>query len=82
MDNQYNLNVAQGARIQSAETVARSRARSLVTGHGGPKAFRVPASAGINIFNTDAPTVAAALEQDRTARLTGAKAADVEGHWA
>ena len=82
VDNQQNLNAAQGAGIQSAETVARLGAKALVTGHCGPKAFRVLLAAGIKIFNTDAPMVAEALEQYRAGKLTEAKAADVEGHWA
>jgi predicted Fe-Mo cluster-binding NifX family protein len=81
IDNQKNLNAAQGAGIQSAETVARLGAKALVTGHCGPKAFRVLLAAGIKIFNTDAPTVADALEQYRAGKLIEAKAADVEGHW-
>jgi len=81
IDNQQNLNAAQGAGIQSAETVARSGAKSLVTGHCGPKAFRVLLAAGIKVYTTDALTVAAALKQYRTGKLTEAKAADVEGHW-
>lgn len=81
IDNQQNLNAAQGAGIQSAETVARSGAKALVTGHCGPKAFRVLAAAGIKIFQTDAPTVAAALERYRADTLVEARAADVEGHW-
>ena len=81
IDNQQNLNAAQGAGIQSAETVARFGAKSLVTGHCGPKAFRVLSAAGIKIFNTDATTVAAALEQYRAGLLAEAKAADVQGHW-
>jgi predicted Fe-Mo cluster-binding NifX family protein len=80
--NQQNLNAAQGAGIQAAETVARLGAKALVTGHCGPKAFRVLTAAGIRIYHTDAPTVAAALEQYRLGRLPEAKAADVEGHWA
>jgi len=82
LDNQQNLNAAQGAGIQSAETVARSGAKALVTGHCGPKAFRVLSAAGIKIFTSDAPTVAEALEQYRAGVLTEAKSADVEGHWA
>ncbi|MDI6808077.1 MAG: NifB/NifX family molybdenum-iron cluster-binding protein [Candidatus Eisenbacteria bacterium] len=82
VDNQQNLNAAQGAGIQSAETVARLGAKALVTGHCGPKAFRVLLAAGIKIFNTDSPTVAVALERYRAGKLTEAKAADVEGHWA
>jgi predicted Fe-Mo cluster-binding NifX family protein len=81
VDNQQNLNATQGAGIQSAETVARLGAKALVTGHCGPKAFRVLQAAGIKIFNTNAPTVAEALTQYRAGKLTEAKAADVEGHW-
>jgi predicted Fe-Mo cluster-binding NifX family protein len=82
VDNRQNLNAAQGAGIQSAETVARLGAKGIVTGHCGPKAFRVLAAAGIKIYNSDAPTVAAAIEQYRSGKLTEAKTADVEGHWA
>lgn len=82
IDNRQSLNAAQGAGIQAAETVARSGAKALVTGHCGPKAFRVLSVAGVKIYNTDAPTVAAALEEYRAGRLTEAVSADVEGHWA
>ncbi|RPH93312.1 dinitrogenase iron-molybdenum cofactor biosynthesis protein [candidate division KSB1 bacterium] len=82
VDNTQNLNAAQGAGIQSAETVARLGASAIITGHCGPKAFRVLQAAGIKIFNTEAPTVAEALELFRAGKLTEAKAADVEGHWA
>jgi predicted Fe-Mo cluster-binding NifX family protein len=82
IDNQQSLNAAQGAGIQAAETVARSGAKGLVTGHCGPKAFRVLAAAGIKVFSSTAPTVAAALEQYRAGQLNEAESADVEGHWA
>jgi len=82
VDNLQNMNASQGAGIQSAETVARFGADAVVTGHCGPKAFRVLSAAGIRIFNTNAATVAEALEQYLAGRLSGARAADVEGHWA
>jgi predicted Fe-Mo cluster-binding NifX family protein len=82
VDNRQSLNAAQGAGIQSAEKVARLGAHALLTGHCGPKAFRVLSAAGIKIYNSDAPTVAAAIEQYRSGELAEAKAADVEGHWA
>jgi len=82
VDNQQNLNAAQGAGIQSAETVARLGAKTLVTGHCGPKAFRVLNAAGIKIFNSSAPTVAEALEEYRAGKLVQAHSADVESHWA
>jgi len=81
IDNRQSLNAAQGAGIQAAETVARSGAKSLVTGHCGPKAFRVLSAAGVKVYNTDAPTVAVALDLYRTGKLVEAAAADVEGHW-
>ena len=82
VDNQQNLNAAQGAGIQAAETVSRLGAQHLVTGHCGPKAFRVLRAAGIKVFTCTATTVAEALEQYRSGTLIEASGADVEGHWA
>jgi predicted Fe-Mo cluster-binding NifX family protein len=82
IDNRQNLNAAQGAGIQSAETVARSGAKSLVTGHCGPKAFRVLSAAGIKVYTTDAATVEEALERFRTGKLAVTPSGDVEAHWA
>jgi predicted Fe-Mo cluster-binding NifX family protein len=81
IDNQHSLIAAQGAGIQSAETVARSGAKALVSGHCGPKAFRVLSAAGIRIFNSDAATVAEGVEQYRSGKLVEAQSADVDGHW-
>jgi predicted Fe-Mo cluster-binding NifX family protein len=82
VDNEQNLNAAQGAGIQAAETVARLGVKAVITGHCGPKAFRVLSKAGIRILTCEAPTVEAALEQYFAGLLTEAKAANVEGHWA
>jgi len=72
VDNEQNLNAAQGAGIQ---------AKALVTGHCGPKAFRVLSAAGVKVYNTNLPTVAAALEAFKAGTLKPAESADVEGHW-
>lgn len=82
LDNAQNLAAAQGAGIQAAESIVRAGAHAVVTGHCGPKAFRVLAAAGVTIYNTEAPTVAVALADFRAGRLVPAQAADVEGHWA
>jgi len=82
VDNELNMNAAQGAGIQSAENVARQGAGALVTGHCGPKAFRVLKAAGVNVYTCDAPTVAEALRLYREGKLTESTSADVEGHWA
>ena len=81
IDNAQNLGAAQGAGIQSAETVLRAGADALVTGHCGPKAFRVLSAAGIAIYNTQLETVAAALAAYQAGELRAAESADVEGHW-
>lgn len=82
LDNRSNVEAAQGAGIQAAEAVVRSGATAVVTGHCGPKAFRVLHAAGIEVFTSDATTVSAALEEFRAGRLRRAESADVEGHWA
>ena len=80
--NTQNLNAAQGAGIQAAQMIVKAGAGALVTGHCGPKAFRVLAAAGVKVYNTDAPTVAEALARYRAGQLTEAAAANVESHWA
>lgn len=81
IDNRKNLEAEQGAGIQAAELIARSGARTLVTGHCGPKAFRILHAAGIRVFTTTAPTVATALDQFREGKLNEAATADVNEHW-
>jgi predicted Fe-Mo cluster-binding NifX family protein len=80
-DNQQNLNAAQGAGIQSAQNIARLGVSALVSGHCGPKAFRVLQAAGIKIYNSSAATVKEALDLFRAGKLHEASSADVEGHW-
>ena len=81
IDNTQNLNAPQGAGIQAAQNVAGTGAKNLVTGHCGPKAFKVLQAAGIAVYTTNSATVSEALEQFRSGSLTPAQSADVEGHW-
>jgi predicted Fe-Mo cluster-binding NifX family protein len=76
IDNRQSLNAAQGAGIQAAERVARAGVNSLVTGHCGPKAFRVLSAAGIAVYCTEAPTVATALKEFRAGTLKPAESED------
>lgn len=82
IDNAQNLNAAQGAGIQSAANVAKAGAGALVSGHCGPKAYRVLQAAGIEVYYSEAATVAEALESYRQGKLVPSATADVEGHWA
>ncbi len=81
LDNDQNLNAAQGAGIQSAQHVAASGAECLVTGHLGPKAAKVLFAAGIKTYQCDANTVGEALALYRSKALKLMHDADVEGHW-
>ena len=82
VDNNQNLNAAQGAGIQSAEFVSRTGAAAVVTGNCGPKAFRALQAAGIKIFNIeDDTTIADVLALYRNGALQEAAGANVEGHW-
>jgi len=81
IDNQHQVAMAHGAGVQSAGIVARLAPSAVVTGHCGPKAFRVLTTAGIKIYTSDAATVAEALEQYRSGKLSQASTSDVGGHW-
>ena len=81
VDNEVNLNAAQGAGIQSGELVVRHRAGVLLTGHCGPKAFRVLNAAGVTVFNGLAGTVEQAIESYSKGELKKSEAPDVQGHW-
>lgn len=81
VENKQNLQAAQGAGIQSAVRVAENGAQALLTGHCGPKAFRVLREAEVKIFLTGAATGEEALKLYSEGALTEAENADVEGHW-
>jgi len=81
INNEQNLNAAQGAGIQAAENVARHGASYLITGHCGPKAFRALSAAGIKIVVGVKGTVGEALERFERGELQAAEGPDVEGHW-
>lgn len=81
VDNQQSRNAAQGAGIQAAETVVRAGVDTLVTGHCGPKAFKVLDAAGVVVYNCSAATVEEALLAVQSGAVKPATAADVEGHW-
>jgi predicted Fe-Mo cluster-binding NifX family protein len=80
-DNLQNLNAAQGAGIQAAQTVAKLGAEWLLTGHCGPKAFQVLSSAGIQIAVGIEGTVAEAIENFKEGKHQATDSPDVDGHW-
>jgi len=81
-DNSQNLNAAQGAGIQAAETVSRLGAEAVVTGNAGPKAFRALNAAGIKVYLCPDGTVADAVRRFKAGELKEVVTANVESHWA
>ncbi len=81
VSNSVNLNAMQGAGIQTAQMLAKTGVEAVVTGHCGPKAFRVLNTAGIKVYSGASGTVAEALEAFKTGQLQAAGGPDVEGHW-
>ena len=80
--NEQNLNAAQGAGIQAAQTVEKLGVEWVLTGHCGPKAFRVLQAAGVRVATGVEGTVAEAFGRFRAGDLKASESADVEGHWA
>ncbi len=79
--NIQNLEAAQGAGIQAAQSVQRLGASALITGHVGPKAFKVLDAGGIKIFSATTETAEEALKAYNSGLLSPLAAPDVEGHW-
>ena len=79
--NTQSLNAAQGAGIQAAMHVVESGAEAVITGHCGPKAFRVLKEASVKVYLTKALDGHEAIRLFQAGELKEADAADVEGHW-
>ncbi len=82
IDNAASLDAAQGAGIQAAQAVVRAGAAAVLTGHCGPKAFRVLSAAGVRVCTGADGVVSEVLQRFRDGTLTAAAASDVAGHWA
>lgn len=81
VENKQNLNLAQGAGIQAGKAIADHHVDALITGHCGPKAFRVLQNAGVKIMTGADGKVRDVIDQFKKGRLEIASAADVKGHW-
>lgn len=81
IDNFQNLEASQGAGIQAAQSIVDQGVEVLITGHCGPKAFKVLKSAGIKIYLATEGTVRTAILKYKNSELKEIDNADVEGHW-
>jgi len=81
VENSQNLKLPQGAGIQAGKTIVDNKVDVLITGHCGPKAFKVLQSAGIKIMIGAKGRVENAIEQYKSGELEATQEADVDGHW-
>jgi len=81
VENSQNLNLPQGAGIQAGKTIVDNHVDVLITGHCGPKAFKVLQKAGIKIMTGAGGRVTDAVAQFITGKLEISAEADVEDHW-
>jgi len=81
VDNRAGMNATQGAGISAAQSVIDAGATVLISGHCGPKAFRALKAANVDIYLTEAGTVAEALDKYEAGELESIAGADVDGHW-
>ncbi|MBN1540837.1 NifB/NifX family molybdenum-iron cluster-binding protein [candidate division KSB1 bacterium] len=81
IENRSAADQAIGAGIQAAQNVVRAGVAALITGHCGPKAFRVLQAAGIDIYVGCSGTLVEILQKFEAGELACANDADVEGHW-
>lgn len=80
-DNNVNLNLAQGAGIQTGQNVANLGVDAVITGNVGPNAYRTLAAGGVQVFLASGETVEQAAQAFRDGRLQEVRQANVEGHW-
>jgi predicted Fe-Mo cluster-binding NifX family protein len=82
LENNQNVNAAQGAGIQSARQIADKSANVVLTGNVGPNAFRALESVSIKVyqFESDVLTVRDAVAAWKEGRLKEVKAPTNKGH--
>jgi predicted Fe-Mo cluster-binding NifX family protein len=81
IDNNQNLQSAQGAGIQSAAHVVNADCNILISGHCGPKAFTALTKGGVEVYTVSGGSAKEAVESYKSGKLTKIESADVDGHW-
>jgi len=80
-DNAVNLNLVQGAGIQTGQNLVNLGVEAVITGNIGPNAFKTLNAANVKVFLSKANTVQEAIGSFMAGELDEVKQANVEGHW-
>lgn len=81
IDNVQNLEASQGAGIQAAQNVVNKNVEAVITGHCGPKAFKVLSTSDVKIYTVGEGKINEVIEKFKNGELQEASSADVKGHW-
>jgi predicted Fe-Mo cluster-binding NifX family protein len=81
-DNAVQVELPQGAGIQTGQNVAHLGVEAVITGNVGPNAFRTLNAARIRVFLAAQQTVEQAVTAFQEGQLQEVEQANVEGHWA
>jgi predicted Fe-Mo cluster-binding NifX family protein len=81
ISNQQNVMAKQGAGVQSGQRVLQEGVKAVVSGHFGPKAFKVLNSSKIDIYTSGAKPLKDVVRDFKVESLSKLSNADVEGHW-
>lgn len=81
--NKQNLQAAHGAGIQAGQALAKTGANVLITGHVGPKAFRVLNAGQIQMYSLDDLTgsvedALAAFQSGKLTEITAPNGIDIK----
>jgi len=80
-DNTVNLNLAQGAGIQTGQNVGNLDVEAVITGNVGPNAFKTLAAAQVRVFLASGEPVETVIAAFKRGELQEVEQANVEGHW-
>ena len=81
IENNQNLNLPQGAGIQTAQTIAEQKAEVVLTGNCGPKAFKTLQAAGVKVVTGVNGKIKDALKDYQEGKYQEANESNVQGHW-
>ncbi|MCD6163265.1 MAG: NifB/NifX family molybdenum-iron cluster-binding protein [candidate division Zixibacteria bacterium] len=81
IDNKQNLDMLQGAGIQTAQLLANHKVETILTGHCGPKAFQTLQAARIKVITGVEGKVKDAVNKFKEGQYKKSNSPDVQSHW-
>ncbi len=81
IENNLDALAPEGAGVQAARNLRMKNIGAVITGHCGPKAFRIFSEAGILVYSGVRGPISKAIEGLKSGELQVLSAADAAEHW-